>query len=116
MPSAVRLDLSNSATLDSNGKGIVQLSAAGSGEKWNVDTVTVTSNSALATKFALYKDHITAASVLLTSESGNNDTATGVDIDVSFGQSLYGVWMEGTPGASVRLDIRGDRTIGGRIY
>lgn len=81
------------------------------GSSWNVERIIISTTSALASKFTVYKNVISPAGQLDSTDSGNGDTDE-TSIDLQTLDTLYFVWSGGTPGARATVSIYGTMDTG----
>lgn len=103
----IPLMTSASVTFDSNGNGTVSLSPQISGTSWNVKRISISTSSGPAgTLFYLYMNHVTPASQIDATYSGDQDTSE-TNIDMKSLDTIFGVWKSGKPGAVGTMVLTG---------
>jgi hypothetical protein len=96
-------------TFDATGDARVVFGPDRAFERWRVTNTAITTSSAAATSFKLYRGLTETPSNLidLSNFNGNNDVSDSV-IDLTPGEKLLGVWTGGTPGANATLTVSGE--------
>lgn len=78
------------------------------GEQWLVRQISTTTTSSTETQLRIYRGVVSDSALIMSTYSGNQDTAGGSELTVYAGDKLVFVWSGANPGARCTARIEGD--------
>lgn len=103
------------ATADANGRAVASTGPAKYGESWDVTLISTTTNSADESQLRVYRGVESDSAQILSTYSGNSDTAGGGStIAIPSQDKIVFVWSGCTPNATCTARIEGDLKSGRR--
>lgn len=103
------------ATADSDGRAVVSTGPAKYGESWDVTLVNTSTTSTAESQLRVYRGVESDTSQILSTYSGNNDTAGGGStIKIPAQDKLVFVWSGCDAGSTCTARIEGDLISGRR--
>jgi hypothetical protein len=97
------------ATANSSGVAEASIGPARYGDSWEISLINTTTNSTSESKLKVYRNAVADSAQVLSTYSGNNDTAGGGrDISLRSGEKLVFVWSNATVGAECTARLEGD--------
>lgn len=108
--------LSAQTVLSGSGAGTVQIGPTVPGSKWTITGAAVLVNGGVATNvptFNLYLGGAQAQNFLSGSYTGSNDADSELNVILTPGQVLTGVWAGGDAGKTAVLSLTGTQDIPG---
>jgi hypothetical protein len=96
------------ATANANGRAVDTVGPERYGDVWEVELINTNSTSTAETQLRVYRGVESVSAQVLTTYSGNSDTAGGgKPITVSAGDKLVFVWSGATSGAICTARLEG---------
>lgn len=102
---------SGNVALDATGTGTLVFGPERGGERWTLSRIAVQCASASQTECKIYRDVISAQTMLFGSRSGNQDVASGdPPMELQPSSRFIVEWTGGTPGAVATAVLEGTLT------
>ena len=102
------------AKADSNGRASITTGPRKFGESWTIKTMNTSTTSVSESRLRIYRGVESDSAQLVSTYSGNRDTASGGDIEIPGQDKLVFVWTNCDPGAECTCSFEGVLNTGRR--
>jgi hypothetical protein len=96
------------ATADGTGRAVDSLGPAKFGDQWDISLISTNTTSTSQAQLRVYRGVESDSTMILSTYSANNDTASGSKITVRAGDKLVFVWSNADPGSICTARIEGE--------
>jgi hypothetical protein len=109
----IPLDESRTVLFDATGQATVTFGPQIYGSTWEIDTVTIWTNSTVKqSEFLLYRNSVSPTNYIDGTFKGDRATDAAANITLTYGQNLCALWINGDVGKAAYIHVEGTKETG----